>query len=255
MQPARAQSACPDAPESFATVSDIADDLGLILSDGRKIRLVGIEPPRSTALAPSRPQDLRDALRLRLRDTTVGVAALGPSDRWQSMPAVVFTDDGTLASSLLSQGSVRMQPDRTTKSCRDELLRAESIGRAVSGSVWNDPALGIVDADAIAPYATPPQDTLEGLAVVEGKVASIGETPTRLYLNLGHRRGGFAISLPKRDIELMASDAVRRARIVGVRLRVRGLMDRHTGLRIDVSDADAIEILGSDRSDAVQPSP
>lgn len=250
-----AKPACPDAPEAFATVADVSDDLSIVLSDGRKLRLSGVEPPRTTAHAPSRSQELRDALRARLRDTTIGLAPLGAPDRWQTIPAVVFTEDGMLALSLLSRGLVRMQPDRAAAGCRESLRRSELEGRQVAGGVWSDPSLAPIDADAIAPYGTPPADLLEGLVIVEGKVASVGDTPSRLYLNLGHRRGGFAISLPKRDSALMASDAIRRARIVGTRLRVRGLIDRHTGLRIDVSDADAIEILGSEPGDAVSPTP
>ena len=246
---------CPEEPEFFATVADVSEDLAITLVDGRALRLAGTEAPRATAAAPSRPQELREILRSRLRDTTIGVTLLGAADRWRTVPAIVFTDDGVLNLTLLADGRLRMQPDGAAMACREALLHAEATARRLSLGVWRDPSLLAVDADAIEPYGAPPAANLDGLALVEGKVVSVGESVGRVYLNLGHRRGGFAISLPKRDIALMTSDAVKRARSVGTRIRVRGLIDRHTGLRVDVSDAYAIEILDSDAEHAAPPTP
>ena len=246
---------CPEEPELFAIVADVSDDLAITLVDGRSVRLAGTEAPRATSIAPARPQELRETLRLRLRDTTIGVASLGVADRWRTVPALVFTDDGVLNFALLAEGRLRMQPDRMATGCREALLRAEAMARRSNVGVWRDPALIAIDADAVEPYGAPPGASLEGLSLVEGKVVSVGESLGRIYLNLGHRKGGFAISLPKRDIALMTSDAVKRARTVGTRVRVRGLIDRHTGLRVDVSDADAIEIIDSNAEHAAPPSP
>ena len=159
----------------------------------------------------------------------------GDGDR---VPAVVFAGEGTLAETLLARGDTRVRPDRIAQPCRASFLAAEERARASRSGVWADESLASIDAGGDLPRATP-----EGMAVVEGEVVSAGESPTRLYLNLGRARGGFAISLPKRDIALMQSDIVTRARIKGTRVRVRGLVDHFAGWRIDVSDAGAIEIL------------
>lgn len=214
---AGAERPCPDSPTDFATIADVGADLRLTLDDGRVLSLAGIEPPRATLAAPERPQAVRARLVAYLGGRTIGFAPLAPSGRWGAVPAVIFAEGGPLA---------------------DMLLAAEERARAAHAGVWADAALAPIDAAADLP-----RETIEGMVLVEGVVVSAGETPARLYLNLGRVRGGFAISLPKRDIALMQSDAVAKARIKGTRVRVRGLADRFAGWRIDVSDADAIEIL------------
>lgn len=235
---AGAERPCPDSPTDFATVAEVGADLRLTLDDGRVLSLAGIEPPRATLAAPERPQAVRARLVADLGGRPIGFAPLAPSGRWDAVPAVIFAEGGPLADMLLARGDVRMRPDRSIHACRDMLLAAEERARAAHAGVWADAALAPIDAAADLP-----RETIEGMVLVEGVVVSAGETPARLYLNLGRVRGGFAISLPKRDIALMQSDAVAKARIKGTRVRVRGLADRFAGWRIDVSDADAIEIL------------
>lgn len=242
---AEVESSCPDSPIEFATVKDVGTDLRLTLDDGRVLALAGIEPPRATKAVPDRPQAVHARLVAELGGQPIGFAPLGPVGRWGAMPAVVFADGGALGETLLARGDVRMRPDRSIHACRNDLLGAEQRARAARLGVWADEALAPIDAAGDLP-----RETIEGMALVEGVVVSSGETPARLYLNLGRVRGGFAISLPKRDIALMQSDAVTKARIKGTRVRVRGLVDRFAGWRIDVSDADSIEILAPADADA-----
>ena len=234
----RGETSCPDSPTDFATVADVGADLRLTLADGRVLSLAGVEPPRATKAVPDRPQAVHAGLVADLGGRPIGFAPLAPSGRWGAIPAVVFAEHGVLGEMLLAQGDVRMRPDRTIHPCRDMLLEAEERARAAYRGVWADGSLAPIDA-----AADPPRENIEGMVLVEGVVVSSGETPARLYLNLGRSRGGFAISLPKRDIALMQSDAVTQARITGTRVRVRGLVDRFAGWRVDVSDADSIEIL------------
>ena len=239
------EGVCPDSPAEFAVVRDIGADLTLTLDGGRVVSLAGIEPPRSTEAMPDRADALRARLLGLLRGEPVGLVLLAPPGRWGSSPAFVFVGDGTLAETLLARGDLRMRPDPIARACRSALLAAEASARASKIGVWRDEALSPLDAGGDLPRAA-----VEGMAIVEGTVASVGETPTRLYLNLGRPRGGFAISLAKRDIALMQSDAVARARVKGARVRVRGLIDHVVGWRVDISDADAIELLPPVATDA-----
>ena len=231
-------SSCPDSPTDFATVADVGADLRLTLEDGRVLSLAGIESPRPTKAAPDRPRAVHAGLVADLGGRPIGFAPLGPTGRWGAIPAIVFAESGALGEALLVRGDVRMRPDRSIHPCRADLLAAEEHARTARLGVWADAALAPIDAAGDLP-----RENIEGMVLVEGVVVSSGETPGRLYLNLGRVRGGFAISLPKRDIALMQSDAVTKARIKGTRVRVRGLVDRFAGWRVDVSDADAIEIL------------
>lgn len=239
------EGACPDSPAEFAMVRDVSRDLALTLDDGRVVSLAGVEPPRATQAMPDRPEVIHARMLSALRGQPVGLVTLAPPGRWGSIPAFVFVGEGTLAEKLLASGEARMRPDRIARACRDALLMAEASARAAHKGVWTDAALAPIDAGGDLPHFA-----VEGMAIVEGTVASVGETPTRLYLNLGRPRGGFAISLPKRDIALMQSDAVAKARVKGARVRVRGLVDHVMGWRIDISDADAIERLPPVANDA-----
>ena len=239
--------ACPDAPADFVDVADIRPDLSLILSDERTVRMPGLEPPRATAAAPTRPDVLRAKLTEELAGHTIGIAPVGPLDRWGAVPAVVFTEAGPLAERLLREGAVRFRPDSGAHSCRADLLEAEERARNAGASVWADPDL--------APVKVGAEDNrllteTTGMAVVEGTVVSVGETASRIFINIGRGRGGFAISLPKRDNALVGSDIVVRARAIGTSVRVRGLIDRSTSPRIDLFDADALEILTTAGSSA-----
>lgn len=248
--PARAgEAACPDGPAEFAVVEAVGEGLTLVLSDGRTIALAGIEAPKPTPTRPTHPQDLEARLRRDLVTTTVGVAPLAARDRWAAVPALVFTEAGNLAEALLEQGDVRMRPNRAAHPCRDALLAMEQRARRAGVGAWGDPAMAVLDADA--PNASDTQ--IGGFSIVEGTVASVGETATRLYLNLGKARGGFALSLPKRNIALMQHETVLKARVVGARLRARGIIDRTSGLRIDISDADVLEVIEpSDKTDGAR---
>lgn len=254
--PAAAQPAkdapCPTAPSATAIVAAVGADLDITLADGRVLAVSGVEPPRATPDAPRRAQDVRDALTARLAGRSLAWAPLGPPDRWSRYPAAIFAP-GDLAADLLQQGLVRWRPDRVASPCRAALIAAEDSARRAGRGVWADPALGPVRVDDQFDRDALPAAAEDGMVVVEGVVAGVGETPARLYLNLGRARGGFALSVSKRDKALMESGAFSQARIVGARLRARGLLDRRFGPQIELNGPDALEIVTPAAPDAPKP--
>ena len=232
-------TSCPSRATETVDVIAIDEHLGVTLADGRVVRPVGLEAPRVTEQAPARPREVAATFRVRLQGQPAGIAVLAPADRWATAAAVIFAGDDDLAHSLLTEGLVRFQPEPAARACRESLLAAEAMARMAQRGVWADPALQAIAADDMVASSI----SRDNMVVVEGAVVSVGETATRLFLNLGRTRGQFAISASKRDTALMDSEAIRGARRVGARLRVRGLLDRTAGLRIDLSDADALELL------------
>jgi hypothetical protein len=82
------------------------------------------------------------------------------------------------------------------------------------------------------------------MVLVEGRVASLGETAARFYLNFGPRRGSdFAITLPKRDANALEKAGLKVHDLVGKRLRVRGLLDATFGPQMELSDPDGLELV------------
>jgi hypothetical protein len=238
---------CPLAPVESVQVRDVDSSLDMTLADGRVIVIAGIETPRVTRADPDRVERLRTRLLDMTRTGTIGLASLGPRDRWGRIPAAVFIDQTgpdtsvprfDLAHRLLADGDVRYRPDPASRGCRDRLLDAEDEARGGMRGVWRDPDLRIVNIGDAAPSSFP-----DGFVVVEGTVTRVGETATRIYVNLERGRGGFALSASKRDIGLMQSEVFPMVRVSGARVRVRGVVDRRFGPRIDVGDADALELV------------
>jgi endonuclease YncB( thermonuclease family) len=227
---------CPSAPSETAAIRDIDSSGDITLHDGRVVTLAGIETPPATSADPDRADKFRDRLKA-LFAGGFGFAALGGTDRWGRIPVAPFAAGANAAVTLLLEGAARYRPGGAARACHDILLGAETDARDRRRGVWSDPDLTIVSIGDARPSLR------SGFVVVEGAVAHVAETPARIYLDLGRSRGGFALSASKRDIGLMRSEALIKARIVGARVRARGLIDGRFGGRMDLVDSDSLELV------------
>ena len=109
--------------------------------------------------------------------------------------------------------------------------RAQGLWASASGGV-----LDAADARAVAQAA--------GYTIVEGRIASIGRAAGRIYFDFGKRRGvDLSIVLSSRNISQFEEQGVAPDRLVGHRIRARGLIDRRSGPSIEIVSPDAFEIL------------
>ncbi|ACB96722.1 thermonuclease family protein [Beijerinckia indica] len=248
LQPARAAmpASCPAQGEKTGTVTEIDEQLDIALADGTRLGLVGIEPPRPTALDGALDSKIRDQLRAWLLDheVTYVPAGNGP-DRWGRVPAFVFAPAGegmiSVNEALLDAGFARYLPGEAAHICHARLLAAEAGAREATLGIWRDPYYAIIDTGKPAIF----EGKDGALALVEGKVTRIAPTRFRTRLYLGSNGPHvFTITVIQRDIKMFEAAGMHVSRLLGQTLRVRGLLDLSFGPEIEVSRPDALEIIG-----------
>ncbi len=246
---------CSLARASPVTVALVDDDFDLLLDDGRRIALAGLEFP-SAADAGMVPRRLALS---RLSDLLVGEQVFldnlaSSPDRWGRTPAQAIIAVGSgpnasLASAgamLLAEGLARFRPDPLAAPCAGAYLAAEEIAREQNLGVWaSDP---IVDVSANSASTSAILSRKKGMVVVSGTVQSVGETRSAIYLNFGPRRNSeFAIVISKRNMAIFAERGVGLRTLQGRRVRARGLIETNYGPRMEIGAPAEIEFL-----DAVQ---
>ncbi|MCB1536521.1 MAG: nuclease [Rhodoblastus sp.] len=231
-----AARACVSDQTEAARIAIVEDNFDILLADGRVAVLAGFAPEPA---APGYGQ-----FRERLAGAAVRLAQLEPKpDRWGRIPAWISTgseEDAGLAGEALAAGLGRYRPDPAARPCRARLLATEQAARAARRGLWDEPKLGVLDAaDAGAALAA-----AKGYLVLEGRILTIGERRGRLYLNFGARRTtDFSIVISKRNAALIENAGLPLRKLGGRRLRARGLLDRGFGPLMEITSADALELL------------
>ena len=210
----------------------------LALSDGRKVRLLGINAPE-IGRDGDPPEPLAEAARARLE------ALAGPGtelrlrtdverfDRYGRLLAHVFSEGGDNAQAhLLAAGlatTLVVPPNQWSVAC---YARVESGARDRGLGVWGLAAYRPVPAEALP-------DSARGFHLVTGRVQRVGESRGNLWLNLSPR---MAVRIARDDL-VYFGDRDPRA-LAGRRLEVRGWIHRRRGeLRITVRHPAALTVL------------
>jgi endonuclease YncB( thermonuclease family) len=228
--------ACGGETIAQATVSGIIDGRTLILSDGREVRLAGIEVPLPQAGDPAGPSGSigkaakaaldalagGDQVLLRQADTSLD----RNMDRYGRLVAYVYAQrDGVelfAQGALIEAGFARAAGRIDGKGCTAALLASEKTARAAKLGLWGDPYYEVVNADA-------PVDVLAqrgNFALVEGQVVSVRQSGATIYVNFGRRWSeSFAVTISKRNERSFAAAGLDVMSLAGRRIRVRGWVE------------------------------
>jgi endonuclease YncB( thermonuclease family) len=251
LPPAAESGPCSLDAAAPATVAAVDEDFELLLDDGRRAAISGLEFPPPAA-APQR--DLRAAAHKRLSSWIVGrdvfVAAFGgATDRWGRTPARAYapTGDGAAApivsvgAALLEEGLARFRPDLSAAPCAADYRMAEATAREAARGLWAEPAARPVMAGEGAAAALQGR---KGMTLLEGRITSIGETKATVYLNFGQKRADNAsVVVLRRNLAILQASGIDPRTLVGRLVRVRGLVEAAFGPRIEISSPAEIEIL------------
>lgn len=226
------------SPESVR-FSSVNEKLDLFLGDGRMIYFPTIEPPRATPAAPERPKDVATELTSLLAGKALSLQKLGAPDRWGRIPASLLVEgeqqpvDELLAASGLVMASAELG------ACGASSVRAaEAFARADRLGVWSDPAYAVISAEN-----TPELSGRAGaLALVEGRVASIGHTAPRLYLNFGARRN-VSLTIAKRNRQAFERAGLTEKSLLHKQIRARGVLEIGASPQIELFHPDQIEAI------------
>ena len=187
----------PDRIDERVAVDYVIDGDTVALSDGRHLRLIGVDTPElGRDGAP--PEPLAEAARERLRGR---LSAAGDRialrydaerrDRYGRALAHAFVDDGeSLSGWLLEEGlaaGFTVPPNLWNLAC---YRRAEGGARAAGRGVWALPRFRPVESQSLAADA-------RGFHIVRGTVERVGEGRHSMWLNLA---GPLALRIDRRDL-------------------------------------------------------
>jgi hypothetical protein len=235
-----------------ATLAVLDDDFELLLDDGRRVALAGLEFAASEPLRAAAARKLSDALVGR----QVFVDAQSP-DRWGRAPALLFfAEDVGSESPLVSAGAAmieagyaRFRPDAAAAECASSFLAAEAGARAAKRGLWsgrNAAVFNLGSGSSSIDRTASAMIEAKGMVIVEGVIHSLGEARGTTYLNFGPRRGSdFSVVISKRDLAIFERSGVSPRRLIGRHVRVRGLIETSFGARMELSSPAQIELIGS----------
>ena len=224
---------CLFEPQGWGRVAEIIDGRSFRLSDGREIRLAGIEgaaDETTRAAALSAPIAGHDVSLLGADDAP---------DRYGRQTAIVFlgSTETPVQALLLRQGDALVSAEIADKDCAAEPSQAEA--RQAKKGVWADPA--------VTKNAESSGDILARIgrfAVVEGIVLSVRQAGATTYLNFGRNwTRGFVATISRRTLPALESACIALKSLKNQRIRVRGYVEARPGPRIKVLRAGQIEIL------------
>jgi endonuclease YncB( thermonuclease family) len=235
---ARAQQlAIPCGGETIAhgTVDHVVDGRTFVLTDGREVRLAGVEvPPLSQAplsqgagAAPG-GTDAKNALDALVGgDDIVLRRAAIPADRYQRLVAYAYAvRDGEelfAQGELIAGGFARVADQVGGRACAADLHSREDAARRAKLGLWADSYYEMLHADD-------PTDVLAQrgrFALVEGEVMSVHESGATLYMNFGRRWSeDFTVTILKRNERSFAAAGLDVQGLAGRRVRVRGWIEQ-----------------------------
>ena len=220
-----------------AASTAIIDARSFRLTDGREIKLAGIEPvPADGARRTAALAGL-----IAGRDVTLRGDDDAP-DRYGRQNAFVFVagEDNSVQARLLSQGEALAAADIADKECSAALLAAEAAGREAKKGIWA--------ASSAIKNAESAGDILAGngrFMLVEGRVLSVRQAGATTYLNFGRNwTRDFAVTISRRVLPSLEAAGIAPKSLENRRIRVRGFVETRTGPRIDLLRAAQLEVLG-----------
>ena len=231
-------AACDLPAIATAPVARVSDGRTLVLTDGREVRLAGLElaPPDSaesiTALEALRMLVSGQALILK-------AAAAKSEDRYGRLMAFVSKEDGiSVQTEMLRHGHARVAA-RGITFCHAELFSAEREARENARGLW-------ANARFAARIAERPEDILAEkgqFTRVEGKILSVRESGATIYMNFGRRCSrDFTVTILRRNQRVFSAAGITPKSLEGPRIRVRGVVEQRGGPVIEASRPEQIEL-------------
>jgi len=236
--PAAAQEPCKLTTIGTAQVAAVRDGRTLLLTDGRELRLAGIEV---TAASRAALQTLVAGHSLRLE--RLGLEKNGPErDRYGRLVAFAFAGDAqqSVQQAMVEHGYARVSVRVGGKACSDAFLSTERKARTARRGLWADPNFAPLSAENL----TRIQAERGHFALVEGKVLSVHESGATIYVNFGPRwTRDFSVTIRQHMSRIFTAAGVEPKKLEGRRIRVRGWIEQHSGPIIAAEVPEQIEFV------------
>lgn len=239
---------CPaDRIDERAVLKWVHDGDTLVLADGRKVRLIGINTPElarddrpAEPLAVAARDALRDELRKRLGKGATLALRYGRDrrDRYGRLLAHVYAGGENITAWLLRQGYgfvVAVPPNLWQHAC---YRRNEARARSARRGVWS--------LDYFRPRPAARLSARDrGFRIITGRVLRTGESRRSLWLNL---EGGVALRIARRDLDYFGDFDL--GAHAGRRVEARGWLHPRRGrLVMQIRHPFALRLLSSDEGE------
>ncbi|GMQ97230.1 MAG: hypothetical protein BMS9Abin15_0935 [Gammaproteobacteria bacterium] len=235
--PAYAGSCDEGLSRSDADIRYVHDGDTVFLTDGRKLRLVGLDTPElARDERPAEPFAVlaRDELR-RLVGELTGVHLLFDAerrDRYGRLLAHVLLEDGrNITRIMLMRGLAVMlivPPNHLNTECYQA---AERYARERRLGIWQLPGFQAIPSESLTPSD-------RGYRIVTGRIVRIGHGGTFVWLNLA---GGLALRIAAADLGTFKS--LNLEGLLGQTIEARGyLTQRHGELRMRIRHPYALTV-------------
>lgn len=224
----------------------VAEDV-VDLVDGRRVKLSGIAPARApldargvawregarAAESTARRQlaEIAEGRELALHD-------LGEDRHGRRRGHLVDTESGHwIEAELVRAGLVRVGSAGERGACMSDLMGAEAEARRARRGLWGSELFGVR-----SPLDVRLDEMVGAMAVVEGRVRSVGRSGGRTYLNFGDDfRRDFAVVLDDNHRGTLMAAGFDAEKARGRDVLVRGIIVRREGLRIEIAAPEDIE--------------
>lgn len=219
----------------------------IVLTDGRRVRLAGVEAPRPP-LVPRSNEEAREAeaadraARVALAEAVEGrevaLSEIGRDRHGRLLGHLYDTDGGHwIEARLVAAGHLRVLAGAARPDCVRRLLAEEADARRDRRGLWGTAAF------AVLPAATEATASRVGRrVVVEGRVRSVGRSTGRVWLNFGDDfRRDFALVMRDKDLDRFRAAGFDPTAARGWIVRVRGVVFQADGPRIAVEAPEDIE--------------
>ncbi len=204
-------------------VKRVFDGDTLQLSDGRRLRLIGVNTPER-----GKNRQLAEPLARKAWRTLQTLAGPGSrlrlrwgkekKDRYGRLLAHAFSADGhNLSASLLTAGmgaAIQIPPNLWAGDC---YVKAEKTARKQRRGIWGQAYFAPLDASL-------PGSDIQGFHFIRGRLSRVGNSKTALWLNLGER---FALRIRKKDLPYFRQ--IDFNQLIGRELTARGWIYAYKG--------------------------
>jgi len=239
LTPATADPCAPPQRTEQVKVRYVTDGDTLILSDNRKIRLIGINTPEiARKEKPAQPLAIRARDRLRQLLFQHGNRARllyggQQTDRYKRKLANLWLpDDKNLAAGLLREGlgwMIAIPPNTRFIDCYQQ---AEQTARTAGSGVWSQPEYAARDSARLGLRSG-------GFQRVQGRVVRVNQGGGATWVNL---EGRFALRIPDQDTQWFSNLPDRNW--VGRNIEVRGwVFATKGGLRVNVHHPSMLQFI------------
>ena len=230
--------------ESAGIVKSVVDGDTLILTDGREIRLVGIQAPKlplgrrgfkAWPLAGEAKQALEKLTLGKRLTLSFGGRRMDRHGRWL---AHLHTKSRLwVQGALLKEGMARVYSFADNRAVIAEMLALEREARAAKRGIWGKDFYQVLKAEKI-------ERRTRGFQIVEGRVLKVALTRRRTYLNFGRDwKRDFTIVIEARSRRAFPERGARLKKLEGKRVRVRGWLRWRNGPMLTATHPEQIEVL------------